>query len=165
MLISDWSSDVCSSDLGAIYTRLNNDFRSETFDTDDFDDDRVSWEAFAGYRFTPIFSVEGQYIDFGDAENNSARVEADGWTAALVADIPFKFIQPYAKAGALFWYTDAHLRGPLAGASHVSNDGTDFFWGVGARMELGDNMELRLERSEEHTSELQSLMRISYDVF
>src|SRR3546814_11298181 len=64
----------------------------------------------AGYRFTPIFSVEGQYIDFGDAENNSARVEADGWTAALVADIPFKFIQPYAKAGALFWDTDAHLR-------------------------------------------------------
>src|SRR3546814_6640552 len=90
---------------GAIYTRLNNDFRSETFDTDDFDDDRVSWKAFAGYRFTPIFSVEGQYIDFGDAENNSARVEADGWTAALVA------------------------------------------------------------RSEEHTSELQSLMRISYAVF
>src|SRR3546814_7487246 len=32
---------------GAIYTRLNNDFRSETFDTDDFDDDRVSWKAFA----------------------------------------------------------------------------------------------------------------------
>src|SRR3546814_17713914 len=62
---------------GAIYTRLNNDFRSETFDTDDFDDDRVSWKAFAGYRFTPIFSVEGQHIDFGDAENNSARVEAD----------------------------------------------------------------------------------------
>src|SRR3546814_6602743 len=83
---------------GAIYTRLNNDFRSETFDTDDFDDDRVSWKAFAGYRFTPIFSVEGQYIDFGDAVNNSARVEADG-------------------------------------------------------------------RSEEHTSELQSLMRNSYAVF
>src|SRR3546814_12180191 len=66
---------------GEIYTRLNNDFRSETFDTDDFDDDRVSWKAFAGYRFTPLFSVEGQYIAFGDAENNRARVEADGWTA------------------------------------------------------------------------------------
>src|SRR3546814_18996157 len=69
---------------GAIYTRLNNYCSRETFDTDDCDDDRVSWKAFAGYRFTPIVSVEGQYIDFGDAENNSARVEADGWTAALV---------------------------------------------------------------------------------
>lgn len=130
---------------GAIYTRLNNDFSSQDFDTDDFDDDRMSWKAFAGYRFTPIFSVEGQYIDFGDAENKSARVEADGWTAALVADIPFKFIQPYAKAGALFWNTDAHLRGALADASKVSSDGTDFFWGVGARMDLSDNLDLRLE--------------------
>src|SRR3546814_6895906 len=30
---------------------------------------------------------------------------------------------------------------------------------------LRDNMKFRLERSEEHTSELQSLMRISYAVF
>lgn len=130
----------------AIYTRLDNKFSSDqNFDPDDFDDDRVSWKAFAGYRFTPIFSVEGQYVDFGDAENSSARVEADGWTAALVADIPFKFIQPYAKAGALFWNTDAHLRGALANASKVSSDGTDFFWGVGARMNLSENLDLRLE--------------------
>jgi opacity protein-like surface antigen len=130
---------------GAIYTRLDNDFTSQDFDTDDFDDDRVSWKAFAGYRLTPIFSLEGQYIDFGDAENSSARVEADGWTAALVADIPFRYIQPYAKAGALFWDTDAHLRGALADASHVSSDGTDFFWGLGVRFDLSDNLDLRVE--------------------
>lgn len=130
---------------GAIYTRLNNKFSSQDFDIDNFDDDRVSWKAFAGYRFTPIFSVEGQYIDFGDAENSSARVEADGWTAALVADIPFRYIQPYAKAGALFWNTDAHLRGALSNVSKVSSDGTDFFWGLGARMDLSENAELRLE--------------------
>src|SRR3546814_3161215 len=35
----------------------------------------------------------------------------------------------------------------------------------GRRLHLGRNRELRVVRSEEHTSELQSLMRISYAVF
>lgn len=132
---------------GAIYTRLQNDFTDQSFpnDDDDFDDDRVSWKAFAGFRFNPVLSIEGQYVDFGDAENSGARVEADGWTAALVADIPLKYVQPYAKAGALFWDTDAHLRGVLSDASHVSSDGTDFFWGLGVRVPFSEALELRVE--------------------
>ncbi|NGY04708.1 porin family protein [Solimonas terrae] len=130
---------------GAIYTRLDNNFSGQNFNADDFDDDRVSWKAFAGFRLNPVISLEGQYIDFGKAENSTARVEADGWTAALVADIPLPYIQPYAKAGALFWNTDAHLRGALSNTSRVSSDGTDFFWGVGARADLSDNVDLRLE--------------------
>ncbi|WP_168149014.1 porin family protein [Solimonas marina] len=132
---------------GAIYTRLQNKFTDQSFpdDSDDFDDDRVSWKAFAGVRVNPILSIEGQYVDFGDAENDAARVEADGWTAALVADIPLHYVQPYAKAGALFWHTDAHLRGALSSASKVKSDGTDFFWGLGLRIPLNEAVELRAE--------------------
>ncbi|WP_028081838.1 porin family protein [Solimonas soli] len=130
---------------GAIYTRVKNEFyESDDFPNqpDDFDDDHVSWKALAGFRFNPVLSIEGQYVDFGDAENNSARAEADGWTAALVADIPLRYVQPYAKAGALFWNEDAHIRGTNLKAS---DDGTDFFWGLGVRVPLGEGVDLRAE--------------------
>ena len=132
---------------GAIYTNIENKFVDQDFpeDDDDFDDDRVSWKALAGFRFNPVLSVEGQYIDFGDAENNGARAEADGWTAAAVVDIPIPYVQPYAKAGALFWDTDAHVRGPLNSTLRASDDGTDFFWGLGVRFNLTENLALRAE--------------------
>lgn len=133
---------------GAIYTRAKNEFYSTAdFPTDDedFDDDRVSWKALAGFRFNPVLSIEGQYVDFGDAESNAARAEADGWTAALVADLPLRYVQPYAKAGALFWNTDAHVRGGLSDTLRASDDGTDFFWGLGLRVPLGEAVDLRAE--------------------
>jgi OOP family OmpA-OmpF porin len=133
---------------GAIYTRVKNEFyESSDFptDDDDFDDDRVSWKALAGFRFNEVLSLEGQYIDFGDAENNGARAEADGWTAAVVANIPTPYVQPYAKAGALFWNTDAHVRGVLNNTIKASDDGTDFFWGLGVRVPLGQALDVRLE--------------------
>ncbi|MGH8446355.1 MAG: porin family protein [Solimonas sp.] len=133
---------------GAIYTRTKNEFyESDDFPSndDDFNDDYVSWKAFAGFRINPVLSIEGQYIDFGDAESNQARAEADGWTAALVADIPMPYVQPYAKAGALFWNTDAHVRGPLNNTLKASDDGTDFFWGVGVRIPIGDALDVRVE--------------------
>jgi len=131
---------------GAIYTRVENQlYRSADFPNqeDDFDDDHVSWKVLAGFRFNPVLSLEAQYIDFGDAENNAARAEADGWTAALVADIPLRYVQPYAKAGALFWNTDAHTRGLIQASA--SDDGTDFFWGLGVRIPVTEALDIRVE--------------------
>ncbi len=131
---------------GAIYTRVENAFYSSPdfpSDEDEFDDDRVSWKALAGFRMNPVVSLEAQYLDFGEAESDFASAEADGWTAAVVADLPLPIITPYAKAGALFWNTDASLDGP--GNVSASDDGTDFFWGLGARLPLGESTDLRLE--------------------
>lgn len=133
---------------GAIYTRVDNElYSSPDFPSNDeeFDDDRVSWKALAGFRFNPVLSLEAQYLDFGDAESNGARAEADGWTAAAVADLPLGPVTPYAKAGALFWNTDAYVRGPLNSTARASDDGTDFFWGLGAHIPLGEVADLRLE--------------------
>src|SRR3546814_2550787 len=56
---------------------------------------------------------------------------------------------------------DAGSPGAVTIATNMAGRGTD--------IQLGGNIEMRLgrelERSEEHTSELQSLMRISYAVF
>lgn len=132
---------------GAIYTSIENDFVDQDFpdDEDDFDDDRVSWKALAGFRFNPLLSLEGQYVDFGKSDHGAASAEADGWTAAAVLDIPVPYVQPYAKAGALFWNTDARVEGPLNSSIKYSDDGTDFFWGLGVRFNLSENVALRAE--------------------
>src|SRR3546814_6911152 len=105
MRISDWSSDVCSSDLVVV-------------DIEDGD--------------TPGTGVdEGLRGDGGVVEEAVAAVEVGGRV------MPRRAAERKGRAGAL-----AHEIG--AGQRHV---------GAGSG------------RSEEHTSELQSLMRISYAVF
>src|SRR3546814_7956697 len=102
MRISDWSSDVCSSDLDAIRAA---------------DADYVfviGWSQICGREFQA--AAHGQVIGYHPAP--LPRLRGRGvipWT--ILADEPI-------TAGTLFWI-----------------------------------------RSEEHTSELQSLMRISYAVF
>src|SRR3546814_1751952 len=100
MRISDWSSDVCSSDLVDA--------------------------AADGLRFD-VGGVQGQLQVAADAfDVGLARRAGDGDVAADAVDLQ-------AAAG---------------GADHADLH--------------GDAVDVR---SEEHTSELQSLMRISYDVF
>src|SRR3546814_8611816 len=103
MRISDWSSDVCSSDLG----RTARPRRA--------DRDRC------------VVAPAG---------------EDDG---------AFEAADP-ARQGLL-----DHLRSPGAGAEAAA--------GAVRAQRLRDGLGQRLPRSEEHTSELQSLMRISYAVF
>src|SRR3546814_5028749 len=93
MRISDWSSDVCSSDL-----------------------DRAAARQLAGLR------------PQGVQQRRSAR-----WPAARLRDRPRRRPQPFRRP-------DRALPARRGGA-------------------------FRNSRSEEHTSELQSLMRISYAVF
>src|SRR3546814_8210669 len=75
-----------------------------------------------------------------------------GAYVALVAmtpdgGLPWAFMEPYYALPAAARYVIALIVGPLV---------------VGV---VGMGLELCLRRSEEHTSELQSLMRISYAVF
>lgn len=131
----------------AIYTRIDNAFVSQDFpnDDDEFDDDRVSWKAFAGLQLAPGLAVEAQYLDFGSSEGSIAEAEAEGWTAALVAGIPLGGITPFAKAGALFWDTEARAQGPLNSTLHYGDDGTDFFWGLGLDFHFTPQLALRVE--------------------
>lgn len=108
---------------------------------DEFEDERVTYKGIAGFRVNRIFSIEGQYIDFGTAEDGDNRVSADGWTAGGVVTLPmFEYVHPYAKAGALMWDADGRFAGVRG-----SDDGTDFTYGVGARFSMTDRLGLRLE--------------------
>src|SRR3546814_1167473 len=100
MRISDWSSDVCSSDLLEW----------------DFDDSSVLQDFTAGVRYTDRSAIN--------------RSTPYNW----------QFLSAPWAGNSL----------PLTNYAISNPFDADFFYG---------------ERSEEHTSELQSLMRISYAVF
>src|SRR3546814_9328627 len=104
MRISDWSSDVCSSDLAA-----KREVLLETFIL--FDDP-------AGQPLQKAVIAAAQ-------RGVNVQMTLDGWGSAT---LPQSFIEPMIEAGVRI-----HIYDPV-------------------------------KRSEEHTSELQSLMRISYDV-
>src|SRR3546814_6846594 len=117
MRISDWISDVCSSDL-----------------------DRHVDLARDGFDFM---------LALGETRK-------EGATTCLSVNLPVAL-----AAAPTYLARQGHPRSPadLGGAAHIRHLDAD-----GPRPILFANGSM-LTRSEEHTSELQSLMRTSYDVF
>src|SRR3546814_5706219 len=115
MRISDWSSDVCSSDLHCPYF---------AWETNDLDSMTGAW------WLTCIIAVS--------ASGSSAVQSPSANSAALLT----------SRSGA------RPKRAATSGTSAATSAGF-------ARSAV----KCRHSRSEEHTSELQSLMRISYAVF
>src|SRR3546814_6550180 len=126
MRISDWSSDVCSSDLGLIFiiSVLLFQFRASRLDSLLYPNDVVGGCGI-------IERISEFASGFG--------VQMQEWLA------PFDLLAETCL--------------------HVDASGLD----VGRAGQLGEARQLAIidmdDRSEEHTSELQSLMRISYAVF
>ena len=121
------------------YDRLNGeDF---TGNGSDIDDQRVTYKALGGFRLNPIISFEGQYIDFGTAEDGGNRIKARGITAGIVVDAPlFRYVHPYGKAGALRWDADGQF-----GNVQRNDTGTDFTYGVGVRFAMNERLSFRTE--------------------
>src|SRR3546814_7271388 len=108
MRISDWSSDVCSSDLQGIKFILDGSVQART-----------------GY-FTRDYALGSPTGE--NPWHGHPNIAPDAFRAAA------------AKVTDRGWQIFAHANGDAA-------------------------IDMAIERSEEHTSELQSLMRISYAVF
>src|SRR3546814_2499696 len=135
MRISDWSSDVCSSDLQCVQPRPH---------VPQGDDHG---------RPSPR---SGSLARAGDQEEwNLAR----GWLGRGVASLR----ENRSPGHQAIWQ-------PGVGGLHRQHDREELRSGALRRLFLpkaegGWNLWLFHRRSEEHTSELQSLMRISYAVF
>src|SRR3546814_6758426 len=138
MRISDWSSDVCSSDLTAVADGTRE------------------------IAFPSGVSVLGAKLAKADGHVNRKEVDAFKQVFRIPADEmqnvgrvfdqarkDSRGFEPYARQLAgMFADNPAVLEELLDGLFHIAH--------ADGRM---------AERSEEHTSELQSLMRISYAVF
>src|SRR3546814_5823492 len=111
MRISDWSSDVCSSDLNDVWQRLGFSPRNERSGRGKGDRVLTLW-----------------WRSFGQPDLFSLAGDADDRPVAAL---------------------DTQL----------------LIWGADGNPLVTENLLAEWVRSEEHTSELQSLMRISYAVF
>src|SRR3546814_7439211 len=137
MLISDWSSDVCSSDLVAVAVEVADIACGEYGVRLRRDVEEIA--AFQRIVALPVAGVCGGEVD-GDANVRFGEIvaaEADSGAPAPEAAVDRFSVPPRGKAE------------PPAGRDRP----------------VGERFFRFHRRSEEHTSELQSLMRISYAVF
>lgn len=137
-------------------------FDAENFSAADVDDEDNSWKIIAGWRFTPQFALEGNYVDFGEATAGSlvpgvagSSANAQAFAAYAVGMIPVPWFDLFAKAGAA--QIDAELRDP---SGNVDDDTTEFAYGGGAQLRLG-NLAVRAEYEKFDTDVIGDLDLIS----
>jgi hypothetical protein len=139
-------------------------FDADNFSLSDVDDEDNSWKAIAGYRISPPFALEANYIDFGEARAASlipgtpgSSAEAKAIAAYAVGMIPMRWLDLYAKAGAA--QIDAELTDAAAAATQ-DDDTTEFAYGGGAQARFG-NFALRAEYEKFDTDIIGDLDLIS----
>src|SRR3546814_4920337 len=127
MRISDWSSDVCSSDLIKVHSQEPDAFRHDIRWTKAILED-IGGQRVKGYR-AASFSIDSRTL----------------WAFDVLAE------EGYDYSSSIYPIRHDHYGMP---------DASRFRFRPSDRHAL-----VEVPRSEEHTSELQSLMRISYAVF
>src|SRR3546814_9645652 len=148
MRISDWSSDVCSSDLCAEVVERQGP-RSRIDIGDGFlnlavGEDRQDWsEDFLTHYRHVVCRIE--YDRRGQRVGTRGRIFAVASHANNPSALGPCVIQQSGEASVMLLVDDGRV--------------------VSARRTVRDKRRNSLARSEEHTSELQSLMRNSYAVF
>src|SRR3546814_10481260 len=167
MRISDWSSDVCSSDLTELASLRLAEAQSENF--------------LAVLLGGPV--PVGLTVPLTLADQKTGTVIAAGLPSELMVTRPDilaaeeKLRAARANIGAAraAFFPSISLTGSTGFASIylgnlIGNEGLSWSFGPSISLPIFDwgarkgNLSVA-ERSEEHTSELQSLMRISYAVF
>jgi hypothetical protein len=102
----------------------------------DYDADATSYKLIAGWRFLDWLAVEGNYIDFGSADDtvSGTRLETDlsGVSLSAVGFLPVGPVDLFARVGAVDWSADLSAEG----FGRDSEDGTDFTYGVGAQFRV-----------------------------
>lgn len=142
----DWTGPKAYLGAGGSFAKIDNakvrDNDVSTGDLDNFDDDRTTWQAFAGVMVTPWLGVEAGYLDLPEYDDNGFEIDGHGYTATalLAAPLGDRF-EVYAKGGRVWW--DAQADGPFGFDADI--DGNDWLYGAGLNVGLVPNLSLRLE--------------------
>jgi len=117
--------------------------------------DNNSWKAFVGYRFTPNWSIEAAYIDFGNSSDEFSstgsdgnyRVRMKGFAPSLVGTIPVGPVELFGKVGEYFYNVDTRIDLDGAGSPRItsSHSRSDLVWGGGVGITVLEHLNLRAE--------------------
>jgi len=114
-----------------------------------------AWKLFAGYRLSPYFSLEGNYVDFGHpgdhftgtGSDGNYRVHLTGFAPLAVGTLPLGPVELFGKAGWLFY--DSNLRvnfnSPGSQVFESSHSASDFLWGGGVGVTFFQHLNFNLE--------------------
>ena len=154
--------DVSSSEIERGFL-VDDDFVATDTSLDDAD---FGWKAYVGYRLLPVLSLEGAYVDLGEATFNTtiaeapppfdsitpfvirARAAADGPQLALLGHLPLtERLEVLGRLGLFRWSADFRERIPDTGATRVdrSENDIDLVYGVGLQYDLNGGFGARIE--------------------
>src|SRR3546814_1795899 len=173
MRISDWSSDVCSSDLDLVALAPAAIAHVDRHAGRAADADLRGRQARRGQVEARIAEAEAEGVKrIGRIEEIAAP--GAGLNIVEHRQLPCRTRDRHRQLAARIDVPEQHIRHGMAALLAqipAFQNGVGLFRNLdgGGRTTVdehhGDRLAQRLERSEEHTSELQSLMRISYAVF
>jgi len=103
----------------------------------------TSWKAYAGVRPINEFAVEGDYLDLGSQTVNTTQYHTDvnykafaGYAVGFLP-VPLPYLDVFGKAGLARWSSGGSSNSPSASLFSLSENGTQFAWGVGAQAHIG----------------------------
>ncbi len=146
--------------VALLYTQLNEDDDYTEFSRKDFTDGDNGWSAYAGYAFTPYFSVELGYSDFGTfhtyGEHSYTGVlekratDINSYDISVRASYPvIRSVEIYGRLGHHHWDTksikDVYDDGELSNIYRRNFDSRDLFGGVGASVKITDSWNVDAE--------------------
>jgi len=107
----------------------------QDIDDIDYDANATGYKLIAGWRFLDWLAVEGNYIDFGSADDtvfgDKVETEADGVSLSAVGFLPVGPVDLFARVGAIDWSSEIS-----PDQFGKDSDGTDLTYGVGAQFRV-----------------------------
>jgi hypothetical protein len=114
----------------------------------------TNWKVWAGVRPISLFAVEADYMDLGSQNvttiisggsiNTHLDYKAFAAYAVGYAPIPVPYLDVFGKVGLARWTQSGNTAGGPGGLLSLSDNGTQFAWGVGGQLRFG-NVGARLE--------------------
>lgn len=115
-----------------------------------------AWKLFAGYRLSPYFSIEGDYVNFGQPRDTFSgsgadgnyRLRVTGFAPYLVGTLPLGgMAEVFAKAGYLYYNSrlSVNLNSPGSEVFESEHSRSNFTYGGGIGVTLIDHLNINAE--------------------
>ncbi|MBL1274782.1 MAG: porin family protein [Ectothiorhodospiraceae bacterium] len=107
---------------------------------DTLNDSSPAFALFGGYHLNEVLALDVAYTSFGEAEDDSNKLEATAFSLGILGKLPIKTdLTLYGKVGLAKW--DADLTIPTFGSG--TDSGTDVYFGAGIDYDISGSSAVR----------------------